>query len=271
MLYPGGDTPPVRAFLMERWFYMKHRLYPLGSLVLLLGIWQLAVTLLHTPAFILPSPVAVAQALVTDGQGLLQNSWVTLYESLIGLGIACLLAFCTALVMDRWQLLYQSFYPLLVISQTLPVMVLGPLLSLWFGFGMAPKIILVVLMSYFPIIVAFSEALGKVSVDQIRFLQTMGAKSWQVYRLLKIPRGMQGFFAGLRIAATYCVSGAIIGEWLSAEAGLGYYMIRVKNGYQIDKVFAAILCVIVLSLGLNIVTRGFQKLYYKIVIQGRLS
>jgi len=250
---------------------MKRKLYPLGSLVLLLAAWQLAVTLLHTPAFILPSPVAVVQALVADGPGLLQNSWVTLYESLIGLGIACLLAFCTALVMDRWQLLYQSFYPLLVISQTLPVMVLGPLLSLWFGFGMAPKIILVVLMSYFPIIVAFSEALGKVSGEQIRFLQTMGAKNWQVYRLLKIPQGMQGFFAGLRIAATYCVSGAIIGEWLSAEAGLGYYMIRVKNGYQIDKVFAAILCVIVLSLGLNIVTRLFQKLYYKTFIQGRLS
>lgn len=231
--------------------------------------WQVAVTLLQTPSFILPSPVSVAQALMAEAGGLLVNSWVTLYESLIGLGIACMLAFGTALVMDRWQLLYQSFYPLLVISQTLPVMVLGPLLSLWFGFGMAPKIILVILMSYFPIIVAFSEALGKVSTNQIRFLQTMGAKNWQVYRILKIPQGMQGFFAGLRIAATYCVSGAIIGEWLSAEAGLGYYMIRVKNGYQIDKVFAAIFCVIILSLALNLGTWALQKGYYRLLIQGR--
>lgn len=269
MLHLAATTPQMKLFCPRKEAVMARKLYPLGSLVILLVVWQLAVTLFQAPAFILPSPVAVMQALQADAGGLLANSWVTLYESLIGLGIACALAFVTALVMDRWQLVHQSFYPLLVISQTLPVMVLGPLLSLWFGFGITPKIILVILMSYFPIIVAFSEALGKVSSEQIRFLQTMGAKNWQVYRILKIPQGMQGFFAGLRIAATYCVSGAIIGEWLSAEAGLGYYMIRVKNGYQIDKVFAAIFCVIVLSLALNGVTQILQKGYYRLLIQGR--
>lgn len=97
----------------------------------------------------------------------------------------------------------------------------------------------------------FSDTLRKVSKEQIIFLKTMGADTGKIYRIYKIPAGLSGFFSGLKVAATYCVSGAVVGEWLSAQAGLGYYMIRVKNSYQIDKVFAAIICVILLSLLLN--------------------
>ncbi len=147
----------------------------------------------------------------------------------------------------------------------LPIMVLGPLLTLWFGFGMLPKVILVVLISYFPIVVSFSDTLRKVSKEQIIFLKTMGADTGKIYRIYKIPAGLSGFFSGLKVAATYCVSGAVVGEWLSAQAGLGYYMIRVKNSYQIDKVFAAIICVILLSLLLNGACSLLKKGYYRML------
>ena len=244
-------------------------IYPLLSLFFILFIWQVVVTAFNMPAFILPGPLAVLRAFFSEAGILWHHTLVTLGESVVGLIVASLTAFLTALVMDRFKLLQQAVYPLLVISQTLPVMVLGPLLTLWFGFGYAPKIILVVLMSYFPIVVSFADSLKKISSEQLLFLQTMGAKSWQIYRLLKIPQAMSGFFSGLKVAATYCVGGAVVGEWLSAEAGLGYYMIRVKNGYQIDKVFASILCVIIISLGLTRVVTHLQKIYYKIISKGR--
>ncbi|WP_251844274.1 ABC transporter permease [Enterococcus durans] len=244
---------------------MKKKIYPVVSIIFLLALWQLLVTIFHTPAFILPSPLNVLSALFADGATLVYHSFVTLEEAVIGLVIAALISFVTAIAMDHWQIFKNSLYPLLVVSQTLPIMVLGPLLALWFGFGLFPKVILVILMSYFPIVVAFSDGLSKVSSEQINFFKTMGANEWQLYRIIKIPQGSNDFFSGLKVAATYCVSGAIVGEWLSAQAGLGYYMIRVKNSYQIDKVFAAILCVIILSLLLNMLTVLLKKGYYYIL------
>ncbi len=241
---------------------MKKKIYPAFSMVVLLVLWQLSVAIFHTPAFILPSPWAVLTALITDSSTLIYHSWITLEEAIIGLFIAALLSFVTAIMMDHWQVIKHSLYPLLVISQTLPIMVLGPLLTLWFGFGVFPKVILVILMSYFPVVVAFADGLNQVSSEQISFFKTMGATEWQIYRMIKIPQGLNDFFSGLKVAATYCVSGAIVGEWLSAQAGLGYYMIRVKNSYQIDKVFAAIFCVVLLSLLLNGLTILVKKGYY---------
>lgn len=241
---------------------LKKHLYPAISVGVLLLIWQVSVQLLQTPTFILPSPIAVSQALLADRQTLFFHSLTTLSEALLGLAIAGIIAFFTALLMDYYELLKTAIYPILVVSQTLPIMVLGPLLTLWFGFGLAPKVILVILMSYFPMVVSFADSLSKASREQIIFLRTMGASTGQIYRIFKIPEGLAGFFSGLKVAATYCVSGAIVGEWLSAQSGLGYYMIRVKNSYQIDKVFAAILCVIVLSLLLNGLSVLMKKSYY---------
>lgn len=236
-------------------------MYPLISFALICVLWQGLVSLFKVPAYFLPGPIAVAEALIADGGVLWGHALVTFNESLLGLVIAAVIALITGVVLDAWRWLYQFIYPLLVISQTLPVMVLGPLLILWFGFGITPKIILVVLMSYFPIVVALVAALQAVPSDQIQFLETMGASRVQIYRTLKLPLGMNGFFSGLKVAATYCVGGAVVGEWLNADAGLGYYMIRAKNGFEIDKVFAAIVWVVVLSLVFNLLATSLAKGY----------
>ncbi len=245
------------------------KIYPLISFGLICLIWQGLVSLLKVPAYFLPGPIAVVQAMIADGGVLWQHTLTTGFESGLGLLVAGGIALVTGVALDAWRWLYQLVYPLLVISQTLPVMVLGPLLILWFGFDLTPKIILVVLMSYFPIVVALVAALQAVPSAQIELLETMGASRWRIYTTLKLPLGMTGFFSGLKVAATYCVGGAVIGEWLNAESGLGYYMIRAKNGFEIDKVFAAIVWVVLLSLVFNALATWSARGYRWLLIHAK--
>ena len=165
--------------------------------------------------------------------------------------------------MDIFNPLKLMLHPHLVISQTIPVLVLGPIFSIWFGFGLTPKVLIVILMCFFPIAVAFSDALKNTNEEKIDLLRTYGASKKQLYTMVKIPEAMPAFFSGLKISATYCVGGAIVGEWLSASAGLGYYMIRAKNGYLLDKVFATVIVIIVLSLALNALVSFIEKILVK--------
>lgn len=240
----------------------KKFIYPVSSILIMLLIWQLMTIFLRIPIFILPSPWDVFKGLLNNWQILLHHTGVTLLEALIGLIIAAMLAFELALIMDRVKLIRWSILPILVASQTIPVMVLGPIFALWFGFGLLPKVLMVILMCFFPIVVNFTQGLAQVPVDRIELLQTMSASKWQIYKLVKLPMAMPTFFSGLRIAATYCIGGAVIGEWLSASAGLGFYMIRVKNSYQMDMVFATVVIIILLSLALNYLVASGLKIYY---------
>ena len=165
---------------------------------------------------------------------------------------ATVAAILSAIGMDLSKNFKHSIFPHLVVTQTVPVMVLGPLFTIWLGFGMAPKVLMVVFMCFFPIVIAFCDALAQVDVNQINLLKSFGAKKWQVYAYVKIPAAATALFSGLKVSATYCIGGAIVGEWLSASAGLGYYMIRVKNGYMLDKVFACVIVIMFWSLLLHV-------------------
>lgn len=240
----------------------KKLVYPVVSMIVMILVWQMLTMFFKIPVFILPSPWDVLQGLINNWSVLLHHTLVTLLEAIVGLIIAAILAFFLALLMDQVKLVQWSILPILVASQTIPVMVLGPIFALWFGFGMLPKILMVILMCFFPIVVNFAEGLSQVPNDRIELLQTMSATKWQIYKLVKFPIAMPTFFSGLRVAATYCIGGAVIGEWLSASAGLGYYMIRVKNSYQMDMVFATVVIIILLSLFLNYFVAAGLKVYY---------
>lgn len=238
----------------------KKIIYPVGTFVCLLLLWELAARLWTIPTYILPSPSTIFSALVQNKKSLFGHSLVTFSEAAIGLLIATVLAFSIALLMDYSQGIHRSFYPLLVVSQTIPIMVLGPLFAIWFGFGLTPKVLMVILMCFFPIVVSFTDALGKADPKQLTLLKTYGASKRQIYTFFKIPAALTGLFSGLKVAATYCVGGAIVGEWLSADAGLGYYMIRAKNSYELDKVFAVVVLIIILSLLFNRFITLFEKI-----------
>lgn len=227
-----------------------------------LGIWELCVRIFHISLYVLPAPSKIIRAIINNSDVLFYHSLVTLKEALIGLLIAIAAAVLIAIFMDVSKLFKNSIFPHLVVTQTVPVMVLGPLFTIWLGFGEAPKILMVVLMCFFPMVIAFADALEQVDLAQINLLKSYGANRLQIYTMVKIPAAAPSLFSGMKVAATYCIGGAIVGEWLSASAGLGYYMLRVKNGYMLDKVFACVVVIIGLSLGLNALVGIVERLCF---------
>ena len=224
---------------------------PVAVAVIVIALWEACVRIFDVPLYLLPAPSKIVSALVDNRSELLRHTIVTLEEAVLGLLIALALGMLTAILMDRSRTFRHSVYPHLVVTQTVPVMVLAPLFSIWLGFGMAPKVLIVIFMCYFPITISFADGLAQVSPKQINLLKSFQASTWQIYTMVKIPSAAPSLFSGLKVAATYCVGGAIVGEWISSSAGLGYYMLRVKNGYMLDKVFATVVIVVVISLLLN--------------------
>ena len=196
----------------------------------------------------LPSPVQVFLAFVKEFPVLLEHSIVTLTEAFLGLGLGIVLGFLMAVLMDQFEFLYKAFYPLIVLTQTIPTVAIAPLLVLWFGYEMTPKVILIVITTFFPIAVGLLNGFRSTDVDSVNLLRAMGADRWQIFRYIKLPGASHSFFAGLRISASYAVVGAVISEWLGGFSGLGVYMTRVKQAFSFDKMFAVIFLISIISL-----------------------
>ncbi len=200
------------------------------------------------PAYMLPSPVEVVKAFFSDLEILFTHALVTVQEALYGLLLGTAIGFVIAVLMDRFDFLYKAFYPLLVISQTIPTIAIAPLLVLWMGFSMAPKITLVVLTTFFPITVSLLDGFKSADKDEINLIRSMGGGRFQVFRHVKLPAAAEQFFSGLKVSASYSIVGAVISEWLGGFEGLGVYMTRVKKAYAFDKMFAVIILISALSL-----------------------
>lgn len=217
----------------------------------LLAVWEACVWIFQIPLYVLPAPSQVIVALVKDAGVLLDHSLVTVAEALAGMGIALALSVVLGILMDAFPAFKQSIYPLLVVTQTVPMIVLAPIFIIYLGFGLAPKILTVVLMCFFPVVVSFTDGMAQVSPAYQNLLYAYGAKRTQIYTLAKIPAALPTLLSGMKVAATYSITGAVVGEWIASQAGLGYYLLRVKNGYMLDKVFACVIVIILLSLLMN--------------------
>ncbi|MBE5965137.1 MAG: ABC transporter permease [Lachnospira sp.] len=208
----------------------------------------------------LPSPSDVIKALIEDADLIANHAIVSLKEAFYGLFIGIVLAFLMATLMDYCDLLYRAIYPVMVITQTIPTIAIAPLLVLWMGFGMEPKITLVVLTTFFPITVGLLDGYRSVDKDQINLLRAMGAKRNKIFSQVKFPVALPYFFAGLKISVSYAVVGAVISEWLGGFEGLGVYMTRVKKAYAFDRMFAVIIVIVVISLLLIRLVNIIRKL-----------
>lgn len=200
------------------------------------------------PAYMLPSPVDVVRAFVDNFSIMMKQASVTLQETVYGLAIGIVIAFVVAALMDRFAILYKAIYPVLVVTQTIPTIAIAPLLVLWMGFGMAPKITLVVITTFFPIAIGLLNGFENVDPDAVNLMRSMGADRLQIFRYVKLPNATASFFSGLRVSAAYAVVGAVVSEWLGGFEGLGVYMTRVKKAYAFDKMFAVILFISAISL-----------------------
>lgn len=221
---------------------------PFVTVFLILLIWLFISDSGLIPKFMLPSPVNVVKAFIKDFSLLMEHAAVTLQEAGYGLLIGFAIALVTATLMDRFSIVYKAVYPVLVVTQTIPSIAIAPLLVLWMGFGMAPKITLVVITTFFPITIGLLNGLQSADKDAIDLFRAMGAGRMQIYRHIKFPAALGQMFGGLRIAAAYSVVGAVISEWLGGFSGLGVYMTRVKKAYSFDKMFAVIVFISVISL-----------------------
>jgi ABC-type nitrate/sulfonate/bicarbonate transport system permease component len=202
----------------------------------------------------------VAAALIQERGILASHGLVTVSEALTGIAISLVFAVILGVVMDCFPLARRGIYPILVATQTVPMIVMAPILIIYMGFGVGPKILTVVLMCFFPVAVSFCDGLAQVDEEYVNLVRSYGAGRWKAYRLVKIPASVPALISGLKVAATYSISGAVVGEWIGAQKGLGYYLLRVKNGYMLDKVFACVAVIVFLSLCMNGVIRLYQRM-----------
>ena len=237
----------------------KRNLPSVTAVAALLLLWQLICTVGLIPSYMLPSPIKVLQAFVDELPLLWENARITLQEAFIGLLLGVGVGFLAAVFMDAFEVLYKAFYPLLIITQTIPSVAVAPLLVLWFGYEMTPKIILIVISTFFPIAVGLLDGFRSADHDAIGLLRSMGANRLQIFRYIKFPSALPQLFSGLRIAAAYSVVGAVISEWLGGFGGLGVYMTRVKKAFAFDRMFAVIFLISAISLALMALVEFAEK------------
>jgi putative hydroxymethylpyrimidine transport system permease protein len=210
--------------------------------------WQVIVTVASLPEYLLPVPSEVATSLANDWAAILGPATLaTLREVLIGFAIATAAGIGIAVVLHLFAPLRQAVYPLLIASQTIPVIVLAPILVVLFGFGILPKLIIVGLICFFPIVVNGLDGLRSVDDDYIRMMRTLDAGRWAIFRRVEFPAALPLIFSGMRVAATFASIGAVFGEWAGSNAGLGYVMLEAGPNLQTARMFAAIIILTVIS------------------------
>ncbi|HHV42415.1 MAG TPA: ABC transporter permease [Clostridiaceae bacterium] len=239
---------------------LKHIVPALVVLALLIGLIQLLSAVGIVRSFVLPAPSDVLRALITQRDLLWFHLRETLSVAALGFVLSIILGIVIALLMDAFPLLYRAFYPLLVVSQTIPTMIITPVIVLMFGYGLVPRLVVVLLVCFFPVSINLLQGFTAVDQDQIRLLRTLGAKRRDILRHVKFPSSLVHLFSGIRIAATYCVMAAVLAEWSGGGTGLGIYMLRTKRSYSFDRMFASIILIIILSLAFYYVVILVEKL-----------
>ncbi len=223
-------------------------LRPLVTLVGLVAVWWVACKVSGTPAYLLPDPQSVALALWSQRHLLAWNAGITFTETLLGLLLGTMLGSLAALGMVFSPMLQRWLMPLLLLSQAIPVFALAPLLVLWFGFGMASKVVMAVLVIFFPITAAFSDGLRRTEPGWLDLARTMNASPAAILRHVRLPAALPAFGSGLRVATAIAPIGAVVGEWVGASAGLGYVMLNADARIQTDVMFAALLVLALMAI-----------------------
>ncbi|NLU42272.1 MAG: ABC transporter permease [Firmicutes bacterium] len=229
--------------------------------------WEALVRVNDTPNWLLPGPSRIVAALWETRGQLITHAMPTITESVLGFLVAVVTGIVIGGVVTRFALFRRAVYPLLIALQTVPPMALAPLLVVWFGYGLLPKVLLVILVVFYPVAVSTVGGLGAVDLKMVNLLRTMGATNLQIYLKVRIPAAMPSIFSGMKVGATYTVISAIVGEWMGASKGLGIYLLRASNSFLTDRVFAGIFTIAVLSVALFGIVDLSQRLvmpwYYR--------
>ncbi len=220
---------------------------PLLSVVVLLVLWQTAVVVFDVPRFILPPPTEIAVALVNERDVLGRNVGITLLELALGYGLGVGTGLVLAVVMNFARPLKASLYPLLVASQTIPKVAIAPLFVLWFGVDLLPKVLIIALLAFFPVLINTISGLDTTDRGHIELFASVNSSMWDLYRHVKIPAAVPHLFAGLKLALTVSVIGAVIAEFVASSSGLGYLLLAYNASLRTTELFAALFVLIAIS------------------------
>ena len=240
----------------------------------LLVVWEVYARASGVSAFVLPAPSRIVSALWEFRGDALRHSIPTIVETLVGFGLSIAVAVVAAIGMDYAPAVRRAVQPLLVASQTVPIIAIAPLVLVWFGFGLLPKVLVVVLVTFFPITIALLDGFESASGEATDLMRTFGASRWQAFRKLRWPAALPYFFTGLRISATYAVIAAVIAEYVGATEGLGIWMALSIRSFRMDLVFAAVLLVALLSIALVALVAAVERVaipWYRASRGARLS
>jgi len=223
-------------------------IFPVITLLCLVALWELLVRWLGIQSWLLPAPTEIVRMAIDWRRELAWHSAVTLYETLLGFGLALLVGIPLAVVVVYSRFLQNTIYPILLALQSMPKVAIAPLLTLWIGFGALPKILIVFLVCFFPIIVATTSGLGSVRPVFLELTQSLCATSLQTFVKVRFPSAMPSIFVGMKIAITLAVVGAVIGEFVGAQDGLGYLILISSNQSRTALAFAALVALTVMSI-----------------------
>lgn len=228
----------------------QRSLLPILLLLAGLGIWEGVVQLYEVPHYILPAPSAIAATLVQKRASLWHHTLVTLQEMLLGFGLATTAGITLAVLMFEMPVLERAFYPYVIGSQTVPVFAIAPLLVLWLGYGIMSKVLMAAVIVFFPIVLNTLDGLKGADADTVSLLRVMQANRWQLLWKVQFPSALPFILSGAKIGISISTIGAVIGEWVGAKAGLGRLMLDANSQLQVSLVFAAIVCLTLMGLGL---------------------
>lgn len=220
------------------------------GLAMLIGSWALLAEFAGFDQLLIASPSDVASSFATERGLLLESAWVTAREALLGLVLAVAFGFGAAVLLHRWPLVRDTTYPLLISSQSVPIVVIAPLLVLLFGYGLAPKVLIVALVCFFPIVVSTLDGLRAADPELLSMMRSLGASRWRTMRLVELPGAMPRFASGVRIASTWVFVAAVFAEYAGSDSGLGYLIARGTPSFETGRVYAAVLLLVVGSLTL---------------------
>ncbi|SDR47377.1 ABC-type nitrate/sulfonate/bicarbonate transport system, permease component [Paraburkholderia fungorum] len=231
---------------------------PVVVVLVLLLIWEGAVRVTGVAPEILPAPSRVIEQGWLARGDLWDNTLPTLYVTLIGFSVSLVIGWGLAVAIDFSEWLRRGLMPLLVASQTIPVIAIAPLVIIWFGFGLLPKVLVIALVTFFPVTVGLVEGFDSADRESANLVKSMGGNRWKLFCYVRLPSALPAFFTALRISITYAVTGAIFAEYVGAEFGLGIYMGMQKNAFRTDLVLAAVIVTAILSVALFCLTYAVE-------------
>jgi NitT/TauT family transport system permease protein len=247
---------PARSAAADRW---RERMPPILAAVGAVVFWQLVITVFQVPQFIAPSPLDVLMVYVTDGALLLRNFWPTLFEALLGFTFGNLAAITLAIWFVHSQMAERAFYPLAVFFHTIPIIAIAPILVLIFGNGYTPKIMIAGLICFFPMLVNMVRGLKAVSPQMLELMRVLSANKREVFWKLRIQSSLPFLFAALKIASTTCVIGALVGEWIGSNFGLGALIIEATYNFRSPLLYATVLVAALFAVTLFSITSLIER------------